>query len=74
MKHIEILDNAAKNKIRFKDININPTFAAAYFYRALKPKTNLSILLKLSGITTSTQSLKTVSTLELANLQSAQHS
>ena len=32
MKRIEILDKAAENGTRFKDIDINPTFGAAYFY------------------------------------------
>lgn len=32
MKNIEILDKAAETGARFKDININPTFGAAYFY------------------------------------------
>jgi hypothetical protein len=32
MTIIEILDKAAKNGTRFKDIDINPTFEAAYFY------------------------------------------
>ena len=32
MKNIEILDKAAETGARLKDININPTFGAAYFY------------------------------------------
>ncbi|WP_026524733.1 DUF7698 family protein [Butyrivibrio sp. MB2005] len=29
---IEILDEAAKNGTKYQDINVNPTFGAAYFY------------------------------------------
>ena len=32
MKRIEILDRAAENRTSYKDINVNPTFGAAYFY------------------------------------------
>lgn len=32
MTRIELLDKAAENGTRFKDIDINPTFGAAYFY------------------------------------------
>ncbi len=32
MKRIEILDKAAENGLRFKDIDVNSTFATAYFY------------------------------------------
>lgn len=32
MKRIEILDKAAETGARFKDIYLNPTFGAAYFY------------------------------------------
>lgn len=32
MKNIEILDKAATNGTRFKDLGINSTFGAAYFY------------------------------------------
>lgn len=32
MTRIELLDKAAENRTPFKDIDINPTFAAAYFY------------------------------------------
>lgn len=32
MKRIEVLEKAAENGTRFADINVNPTFGAAYFY------------------------------------------
>lgn len=32
MKRIEILDKAAENGMKHKDINVNPTFSQAYFY------------------------------------------
>ena len=32
MNRIEILDKAEETRVRFKDIDINPTFGAAYFY------------------------------------------
>ena len=32
MKKIEILENAAENGTSYKDINVNSTFGAAYFY------------------------------------------
>ena len=32
MKKIEILENAAQQGTKYQDINVNPTFGAAYFY------------------------------------------
>ena len=32
MKRIELLDKAAENGMKHKDINVNPTFSQAYFY------------------------------------------
>lgn len=31
MKHIELLDRAAENKMKFEEIGVNRTFCAAYF-------------------------------------------
>lgn len=73
MKRIEILDKAAETGARFKDIDINPTFGAAYFY-SVDAGNELINFAESSGITTSTQSLKTASASELPSSPLAQPS
>lgn len=73
MKNIEILDKAAETGARFKDININPTFGAAYFY-SQDAETSLSTSPRSFGITTLTQSSKTANASELPHSPSAPHS